>query len=131
MKHWHIPIVLQSALAIGAGLLVTVGLSAAASLAHHRLLKKTRTGASDLWITGIYSVIVASAGGYVTAYIANLDPLRHVFMLAMALLLLAGMSALQSEDDSPRWFRLMLVGLTPAACLGGGLLRMYQAGYRW
>ena len=71
------------------------------------------------------------AGGYVTAFVANLDPLRHVFMLAMALLLLAGLSSLQAQPRPPWFYQLAMVALIPVACLAGGLLRMHQAGYRW
>jgi hypothetical protein len=78
-----------------------------------------------------YSAAFAVAGGYVTAMIAKSDPLRNVLMLAIVVLLLSALSALQLRGQQPLSYQFALIVLTPIAALAGGLLRMHGAGYRW
>src|SRR5438045_79802 len=62
------------------------------------------------------SFLAAAAGGYVTAWIAELNPLIHVLALAITVLLLAALSALQQRGQ-PVWYMLTLVALTPLGVL--------------
>jgi hypothetical protein len=71
-----------------------------------------------------YSFLAAAAGGYVTAWIAEHNPLIHVLALAITVLLLAALSALQQRGQQPVWYMLTLVALTPVGILAGGLLRL-------
>jgi len=71
-----------------------------------------------------YSFLAAAAGGYVTAWIAEHNPLIHVLALAITVLLLAALSALQQRGQQPVWYMLTLVALTPLGVLAGGLLRL-------
>ena len=58
-----------------------------------------------------YSFLAAAAGGYVTAWIAAHNPLVHVLALAITVLLLAALSALQQRGEQPVWYMLALVAL--------------------
>lgn len=75
-----------------------------------------------------YSFLAAAAGGYVTAWIAQHNPLFHVLALAITILLLAGLSALQQRGQQPVWYMLTLVALTPVGALAGGLVRLRVLG---
>jgi hypothetical protein len=78
-----------------------------------------------------YSASFAAAGGYVTAIVAKSDPLRTILMLAIVILVLSALSALQLRGQQPLAYQFALIVLTPIAALAGGLLRMHAAGYRW
>jgi hypothetical protein len=71
-----------------------------------------------------YSFLAAAAGGYVTAWIAAHNPLVHVLALAIVVLLLAALSALQQRGKQPVWYMLALVVLTPVGVFAGGLVRL-------
>jgi len=75
-----------------------------------------------------YSFLAAAAGGYVTAWIAADNPLYHVLALAMVVLALAALSALQSRGKQPIWYALLLVAISPIGVLAGGLLRLRVLG---
>lgn len=75
-----------------------------------------------------YSFLAAAAGGYVTAWIAMHNPLIHVLALAITVLLLAALSALQQRGKHPIWYLLTLVALTPLGVLAGGLIRLRVIG---
>jgi len=75
-----------------------------------------------------YSFLAAAAGGYVTAWIAQHNPLIHTLALAIAVLLLAALSALQQRGQQPVWYLLSLVGLTPVGVLVGGLIQLRALG---
>lgn len=71
-----------------------------------------------------YSFLAAAAGGYVTAWIGSHNPLIHVLALAIVVLLLAALSALQQRGQQPLRYMLTLVALTPIGVLAGGLVRL-------
>lgn len=75
-----------------------------------------------------YSFLAAAAGGYVTAWMARQNPLVHVLALAIVVLLLAALSALQQRGQQPVWYLLMLVALTPLGVFAGGLIRLRVLG---
>jgi hypothetical protein len=75
-----------------------------------------------------YSFLAAAAGGYVTAWIAARNPLIHVLALAITVLLLAALSALQQRGQQPIWYMLTLVALAPIGVLAGGLVRLRVLG---
>lgn len=75
-----------------------------------------------------YSFVAGAAGGYVTAWIAEHNPLIHVLALAIAVLLLAALSALQQRGQQPVWYLLALVAMTPVGVLAGGLIRLRVLG---
>jgi hypothetical protein len=75
-----------------------------------------------------YSFLAAAAGGYVTAWIARHNPLIHVLALAITVLLLAALSALQQRGKQPVWYMLAPVAITPLGVLAGGLVRLRVLG---
>ncbi|MGD0097260.1 MAG: hypothetical protein ABSB60_12250 [Terracidiphilus sp.] len=75
-----------------------------------------------------YSFLAAAAGGYVTAWAAAANPLIHVLVLALTVLALAAMSALQLRGKQPVWYQLSLVAISPIGVLAGGLLRLRVLG---
>ena len=135
MKHLNWANVGSSFLAIAAGFVTMTALAAVAALVFPRVFKQDTGGivlrpreqAANL----IYTVLCALAGGYVTATIAHIDPLRHTLILAVAVLLFSALSILQFRKQSATIYTFAVVILTPIAVLAGGLARMYQAGFRW
>jgi hypothetical protein len=75
-----------------------------------------------------YSFLAAAAGGYVTGWIARHNPLIHVLALAITVLLLAALSALQQRGKQPVWYMLTLVAIAPLGVLAGGLVRLRVLG---
>lgn len=75
-----------------------------------------------------YSFAAAMVGGYVTAWLAKGNPLIHVLALALIVLLLSALSALQMRGQQPIWYQLALIALTPAGILVGGLIRLKMMG---
>jgi hypothetical protein len=75
-----------------------------------------------------YSFIAAAAGGYTTAWIAGNNPLYHVLALAIVVLAMSALSALQQRGKQPVWYALTLVGITPLGILAGGLVRLRVLG---
>ena len=75
-----------------------------------------------------YSFLAAAAGGYVTALLAAANPLYHVLALAIVVLVLAALSAMQSRGKQPIWYQLTLIALTPIGVFAGGLVRLRVIG---
>jgi len=74
------------------------------------------------------TLLAGAAGGYVTAWIAEHNPIVHVLALAITVLLLAALSALQQRGKLPVWYLLALVAITPLGAFAGGLIRMRVLG---
>lgn len=74
----------------------------------------------------------AAAGGYLSAWMAALfaaaNPLVHVLGLAIIVLTLGALNALQSRGKLPIWLQLSQVALSPIGVLAGGLLRLRVLG---
>lgn len=129
-------VILRAFLALAAGFITIVVLVAAISA----LLKKLTPSWTDetgqnasptagyITVNLGYSFLAAAAGGYVTAWIAEHNPLIHVLALAITVLLLAALSALQQRGKHPIWYLLMLISLTPVGVLAGGLVRLRVLG---
>ena len=75
-----------------------------------------------------YSFLAAAAGGYVTAWIQVSNPLILVLALAIVVLLMSALSAMQSRGKQPIWYQLALLAITPLGVLAGGLLRLRVLG---
>lgn len=89
---------------------------------------ESRPDAGYVFVNLGYSFLAASAGGYVTAWIAAVNPLYHVLALAIAVLALAALGALQSRGKQPIWYQLALVAIAPLGVLAGGLVRLRVLG---
>jgi hypothetical protein len=75
-----------------------------------------------------YSFLAAVAGGYVTALMPSANPLILVLALAIIVLALAALSALQARGKQPVWYQLTLVAIAPLGVMAGGILRMKVLG---
>jgi hypothetical protein len=136
MPHLHFAQIERSFLAILAGFATMAVLVTLATAAIRKSLPRLVGEPENprrryLLLNLAYSAAFAVAGGYVTAMIAKSDPLRNVLMLAIVVLLLSALSALQLRGQQPLSYQFALIVLTPIAALAGGLLRMHGAGYRW
>jgi hypothetical protein len=74
------------------------------------------------------SFLAGAAGGYATAWVAAANPLVHVLALALIILALAALSALQSRGKQPIWYQLAQVALSPVGVLAGGIVRLRVLG---
>ena len=63
-----------------------------------------------------------------TAWIANGNPLIQVLMLAIAVLALSALSALQSRGKQPVGYALALIAITPLGVMAGGIVRLRMLG---
>ncbi len=126
-------IILRTFLTLGAGFATTaVILALATTLAHWTQKQKSlkngeATAGKIAWNLGT-TLVAAAAGGYVTATAALLNPLIHALVLALIVLLLSALSALQARGEYPVWVALLMVALPPCAVVAGGLLRLKQLG---
>lgn len=75
-----------------------------------------------------YSFLAAAAGGYATAWAAQANPLYLVLGLAIIVLAMGALSALQFRGKQPVWYQLALVAIAPLGVLAGGLLRLRVLG---
>ena len=122
-------VVMRTFVALLAGF-ITMGLLVATMTALLRrftpgwIVEEGRPGAGAVVVTLGASFLSAAAGGYVTAVVAVGDALVQVLMLAIVVLALCALSALQQRGKQPVAFQLALVALTPMGVLAGALLRM-------
>jgi hypothetical protein len=89
-----------------------------------------------------YSFLAAAAGGYVTAWAGGVNALRVILGLAIAVLVLGAISALQArgprgqvfvpgveaQGRQPVWYQTMLVVISPLGVVAGGLVRLKAVG---
>ena len=76
--------------------------------------------ASILW-----SFLAAALGGFVTASVAHPNPLPTVLMLAIIVLALSAISALEARGRQPLLYQLALAIISPLGVTAGGLLRLH------
>jgi hypothetical protein len=74
------------------------------------------------------SFLAAAAGGYMTAWAAAANPLYMVLVLAIIVLAIAALSAMQSRGKQPAWYLLAMVAIAPLGVMAGGLVRMRALG---
>ncbi len=76
--------------------------------------------------------LAAAAGGYFTVWIAAAtaaaNPLVQVLALAIIVLALGALNALQSRGKLPIWLQLAQVAISPIGVLAGGLVRLRVLG---
>jgi hypothetical protein len=75
-----------------------------------------------------YSFLAGAAGGYVTTLIAAGNPLVNDLVLALVVLAMSALSAMQSRGKQPIWYALTLVAIMPLGVLAGGLTRLRVLG---
>ncbi len=75
-----------------------------------------------------YSFLAAAAGGYVSAWVGSQNPLRTVLALAIIVLVLGAISALQAKGKQPLWYQVALRIISPLGVVAGGLIRLRVLG---
>jgi hypothetical protein len=126
----------HSFLAILAGFVTIVGLMGIATALLRRIAPNvTRDDAPpDPFIMAVNvgaGLVCSLLGGYVTARYSQGNPIVHAMMLALTVLLLSAMSALQMKGRQPVYYLLILTIIPPLAVLCGALLRLRQMGLHW
>lgn len=130
-------VILRTFLALAAGLAVMVLLEFVLSELVTRLVpswtetqgKPLQGGKSGYAFVNLgSSFLAAAAGGYSTAWVATANPLIHVLVLALVVLMLSALNALQSRGKHPIWFQLAQVAISPLGVLAGGLARLRVLG---
>jgi hypothetical protein len=126
-------VILLTFLALAAGFAVTVLLGLGLTALTGRLAPSWTDAAgiqssASLFVLLGFSFLASAAGGYVTAWVATANPLIQVLALALVVLLLSAMSALQARDKYPIWYQLAQVAIAPLGVLVGGLVRLRVLG---
>ena len=126
-------VVLRAFLALVAGFATMAALVAIVTILLQKLTpswvsEEGRPRLAYIFVNLGYSFLAAAAGGYVTAWLSPANPLVHVLVLAITVLLLAALSALQQRGQQPVWYMLTLVAITPAGVLAGGFIRLRVMG---
>lgn len=112
--------------------LVTVATAALAKLVPEWVGKPSQPRTGYVFVNLGYSFAAAMAGGYVTAWIASLNPqanpLIQSLVLALIVMLLAALSAMQQRGQQPIWYQLLIIAITPIGVVAGGLIRLRVLG---
>ena len=74
------------------------------------------------------SFLSAAAGGYVTAWTSEANPLIHVLALAIVVLAMGALSAIEAGGKHALWYTLTLLVLMPMGIFLGGLVRLRVVG---
>ena len=126
-------VIFHAFLALGAGFLsmaVFVGVATAALVKYVPEWTGTpgqpRTG--YIFVNLGYSFTAAMVGGYVTTWLAKGNPLIHALALALIVLLLSALSALQQRGLQPIWYQLLVTTITPMGVLSGAYLYLRLQG---
>ncbi len=120
-------------LAMLVGFVIMAGLISAVTAALPRLIPNwvelDGSPRSPLIATNLaWSFIAAAVGGYVTAWMASSNPLDTALALAIVMLVLGAIGTLQSRQQYPLWYKLLLLVFTPIGVVAGGLVRMAYLG---
>jgi multisubunit Na+/H+ antiporter MnhC subunit len=75
-----------------------------------------------------YSFVAAIGGGYVTAWVAAVNPLPKVLMLAIVVLAVSTISALDTRGQKPVGLQLAGAVLGAAGVVLGGVIRLHFLG---
>jgi hypothetical protein len=126
-------VILHAFLALAAGFSVIAALAIALTAVLGRMVpswtdESAKPQPAYIFVNLGSSLLAAAAGGYVTAWAAAGNPLIHVLALAIVVLALAALSALQSRGKQPIWYQLALVAISPVGVLAGGLVRLRVLG---
>ena len=127
--------IVEKVLILLAGFAVMIAVGMAATVLLQRLAPKWVAKANEqpplafVLVTLGYSFVGAAAGGYVTTWAAEFNPLPYMLALAIIVLALGAMSAQRDREQQPMWFRLELLVVSPLGVLAGGLIRLKVMGF--
>jgi hypothetical protein len=126
-------VILSTFLSLAAGFIVTLLLSFGLLALAARLVPSWADEAgkrlpSYAFVQLGLSFLAAVPGGYVTAWVAQANPLIQVLALGIVVLAVGALSALQSKGKAPVWLLLAQVAISPLGVLAGGLARLRVLG---
>jgi hypothetical protein len=125
-------VILHTFLALVSGFavlaLLAVGFSALVSRLVPSWADERRPQPANTLVNLGSTFLATAAGGYVTAWVAQANPLIHVLALALVVLALAALSALQSRGKLPVWLALAQVAISPVGVVAGGLVQLRVVG---
>lgn len=126
-------VILRAFLALLAGfatitLLVVIATALLSKLTPGWVESQARPQAGYMFVNLGSSFLATAAGGYVTAWVSQANPLVHVLALALVVLAMGALSALQQRGKLPIAYSLGLVALSPLGVLAGGLVRLRVIG---
>jgi peptidoglycan/LPS O-acetylase OafA/YrhL len=123
--------ILEPLRALGAGFLAAALVLALAALLIRWLAPQMLPKPQEpviLLANAATSLLAGLAGGYVTAAVADARPLEHALALALIVLLLAALAAIETRGRFPLLYQTAVVAATPLAVLAGAILRLRLAG---
>jgi hypothetical protein len=133
-----IAVIGRAFLAIAAGfvtiaVLITAVNSLLARMAPEFVKREGRPRLQYMVVNVLASAAFALEGGWITARLAPVpgNPLTLSLMLALAVLVMSALSAMQMRGQQPATYQLALIVISPLAVVAGGMIRMMQMGYRW
>jgi hypothetical protein len=126
-------VILHGFLALLAGfatmaILVIVVTALLTRLAPDWVGQQGKPGVGYIFVNLGYSFLAAAAGGYITAWAASGNPLVYVLALAIVVLVLSALSALQMRGKQPIAYQLALAAISPMGVMAGGLVRLRMLG---
>lgn len=78
-----------------------------------------------------YSFLAAAAGGFVSAWMERGNPLGGSLALAIVVLVMSAVSALEQRGKQPLALHVALLVISPAGVFLGGLIRLWAMGVTW
>jgi hypothetical protein len=75
-----------------------------------------------------WSFLSGAAGGYLTAWLGASNPLYQALVLAIIVLVLAAVSAMQARGKRSIGYALALVAISPVGVVAGALIRLRVLG---
>jgi hypothetical protein len=126
-------IFVRAFLALGAGFICLMLGQALGTFVLRRLIPswaaiEKRPGFGYTIANGGILFLSAALGGFVTARLAEANPLIHTLALALIILMLAALTAMQSRGRQPIWYLLLMVALAPAGVFAGGVVWLRSTG---
>lgn len=122
------PVIVRSVIAVISGYAAMAAVVVALTVLVKRIApawvgSERAPGSSYVYTNLLFSYGAAMIGGYVAAVIGANAPLAHACALAVIVLVLSIVSAVQIGDRQPRWYQVTLALLGPLGVVIGGWIR--------
>lgn len=120
-------IMLRAFYALVAGFVVVLLVQAAAMLVLKRRVPswagvQPKPSLGYTIVNGGILLIASVAGGWVTAQLAQANPLIHTLGLALVMLLMSALTAMQARGRQPIWYLLLMLPVAPFGVFAGGII---------
>jgi hypothetical protein len=126
-------ILLRAFYALAAGFVAVLALQAAAMIVVKRRAPSwagapEKPGPGYTLLNGGVLLIASAAGGWVTAQLAQANPLVHTLGLALVMLLMSALTAMQARGKQPLWYLLLMLPVASLGVFAGGMIYLRWAG---